>query len=163
MDIRNRKEALAILDLDENAGEDAIKTAYREMVRRYHPDENPETDTRPFYDNVQKAYAFLQTHPAPPPMKVYGNQTMLETEAERRRERMLQTERERRKAIREKQKEKEKVAKKSRRLAYEREEEEYERQAAEREKEYSEAMRQIKALRATRVLEAMIAQDGETE
>ncbi len=159
MEIQNRKEALAVLDLDENAGEEEIKAAYREMVRKYHPDENPGEDMRPFYDNVQKAYTFLQTHPAPPPMKIYGNQTMLETEAERRRERMLQTERERRKTIRKKQEEKEKLAKKSRRIAYEREEEEYQRRSAEREKEYSEAMRQIKALRATRVLEAMMDQN----
>ena len=166
-EIKNRTHALAILDLPEEATEEQIKTAYREMVRQFHPDANPGEDTRAFYDNVQAAYTYLQSHPAPPPMKIFGNETMMETEAKRRKETMLRKERERRREVKEKKEQKERLREREeklhRRLQFEEEEERLQRADEQREQELKAAMKQIKVLRATRALEAMWGREDETE
>ena len=54
-----RKEACYYLGIREDAPEDQIKRAYRYKAKLYHPDVNPDMDTREYYINVQEAYKFL--------------------------------------------------------------------------------------------------------
>lgn len=59
-----RKKACYFLGIRENASEEQIKHAYRYKVKLYHPDANPNADTKEYYLNVQKAYEYLMNHPA---------------------------------------------------------------------------------------------------
>ncbi len=58
-----RKEACYYLGIGENASEEQIKRAYRYKAKLYHPDMNPDTDTKDYYIKVQKAYEYLLNHP----------------------------------------------------------------------------------------------------
>jgi len=58
-----RKEACYYLGIGENASEEQIKRAYRYKAKLYHPDMNPDTDTKEYYIKVQKAYEYLLNHP----------------------------------------------------------------------------------------------------
>lgn len=58
-----RKEACYYLGIGENASEEQIKRAYRYKAKLYHPDMNPNTDTKEYYIKVQKAYEYLLNHP----------------------------------------------------------------------------------------------------
>lgn len=58
-----RKEACYYLGIGENASEEQIKRAYRYKAKLYHPDMNPNTDTKDYYIKVQKAYEYLMHHP----------------------------------------------------------------------------------------------------
>ncbi|MDE7476530.1 MAG: DnaJ domain-containing protein [Lachnospiraceae bacterium] len=54
-----RKEAYYFLGIREGASEEQIKRAYRYKAKLYHPDANPNTDTKEYYIKVQKAYECL--------------------------------------------------------------------------------------------------------
>ena len=43
MDFKTRREALEVLLLESSADEEEVKTAYRELLKKYHPDQNPVT------------------------------------------------------------------------------------------------------------------------
>ncbi len=58
-----RKEACYFLGIKENASEEQIKRAYRYKVKLYHPDANPDSDTREYYIRIQKAYEYLINNP----------------------------------------------------------------------------------------------------
>lgn len=58
-----RKEACYFLGIKENASEEQIKRAYRYKVKLYHPDANPDADTKEYYIRVQKAYEYLINNP----------------------------------------------------------------------------------------------------
>lgn len=59
-----RKEACFFLGIREDASDEQIKRAYRYKVKLYHPDANPDTDTKEYYLRVQKAYEYLMNHPS---------------------------------------------------------------------------------------------------
>ncbi|MDE7324543.1 MAG: DnaJ domain-containing protein [Lachnospiraceae bacterium] len=61
-----RKEACYFLGIKENASEEQIKRAYRYKVKLYHPDANPDMDTKEYYIKVQKAYEYLINNPYVP-------------------------------------------------------------------------------------------------
>ncbi len=61
-----RKEACYFLGIKENASEEQIKRAYRYKVKLYHPDANPDSDTKEYYIRVQKAYEYLINNPYVP-------------------------------------------------------------------------------------------------
>jgi curved DNA-binding protein CbpA len=63
-----RKEACYYLGIGENASEEQIKRAYRYKAKLYHPDMNPDTDTKDYYIKVQKAYEYLLNHPNNTPL-----------------------------------------------------------------------------------------------
>lgn len=69
--IISRQEACRYLGVKEDAAQDEIKRAYHIMAKRYHPDENPNIDTREYYIKIQKAYEYLIQNPYIPP-KYYG-------------------------------------------------------------------------------------------
>lgn len=54
-----RKEACYILGIKEDASDEQIKKAYRYKAKLYHPDVNPDSDTREYYIRIQSAYEYL--------------------------------------------------------------------------------------------------------
>ncbi|NLE77823.1 MAG: DnaJ domain-containing protein, partial [Chloroflexi bacterium] len=62
-----------VLELDESATVEEIKRAYRHMVRRYHPDANPEASTALLFRQVQEAYETLR---APKARQRYDEQLL---------------------------------------------------------------------------------------
>lgn len=58
-----RREACYYLGIGENASQEQIKRAYRYKAKLYHPDMNPDTDTKEYYIKIQKAYEYLLNHP----------------------------------------------------------------------------------------------------
>lgn len=63
-----RKEACYYLGIKEDSSEEQIKRAYRYKAKLYHPDANPDTDTKEYYIRVQKAYEYLMNNPYTPPL-----------------------------------------------------------------------------------------------
>lgn len=69
-----RREACYYLGIREDAAEEQIKRAYRYKAKLYHPDANPNMDTKEYYIRVQKAYEFLMCNPGDvPPSGVTEN------------------------------------------------------------------------------------------
>lgn len=68
-----RKEASYFLGIHEDATEEQIKRAYRYKAKLYHPDANPNTDTRDYYIKAQKAYEYLINNPYNPAAQETGN------------------------------------------------------------------------------------------
>lgn len=58
-----RREACYFLGVGENASEEQIKRAYRYKAKLYHPDANPDADTKEYYIKVQNAYECLMNNP----------------------------------------------------------------------------------------------------
>lgn len=54
-----RREACYFLGIKEDDSEEQIKRAYRYKAKLYHPDANPNTDTKEHYLKIQKAYECL--------------------------------------------------------------------------------------------------------
>ncbi|AJG98852.1 hypothetical protein LF65_02266 [Clostridium beijerinckii] len=48
-----------ILGVDKNADSDQIKKAYRQLVKKYHPDVNNATNANTFFNLIQEAYRVL--------------------------------------------------------------------------------------------------------
>jgi DnaJ like chaperone protein len=65
MFIKNRDNAYKILEVEANASQNEIKTAYRNMVKKYHPDRIRSQDTAMIrgaeekFREVQRAYEIL--------------------------------------------------------------------------------------------------------
>ncbi|MDE6621666.1 MAG: DnaJ domain-containing protein [Lachnospiraceae bacterium] len=58
-----RREACYFLGIREDASEEQIKRAYRYKAKLYHPDANPNVDTKEYYIKVQRAYEYLMSNP----------------------------------------------------------------------------------------------------
>lgn len=50
-----------VLEVSEDANEDAIKKSYRKLAREWHPDKNPEKGAREKFLKIAKAYEVLST------------------------------------------------------------------------------------------------------
>src|SRR5580700_9181465 len=54
------KDPYEVLGISRNAGADDIKSAYRRLARRYHPDVNPnDPDAEEHFKEVGEAYSIL--------------------------------------------------------------------------------------------------------
>jgi len=60
----NRKKALEILEVREDASEEDLKREYRKKLLLYHPDKNPSPDASAKFIAVQEAYTYLQSAPS---------------------------------------------------------------------------------------------------
>lgn len=56
------KDYFSILELSDNASMDDIKTAYRKLAKRYHPDVNKSPDAHEKFCEITEAYEFLIHH-----------------------------------------------------------------------------------------------------
>jgi len=54
------KDYYAVLGVDKNANQDAIKQAYRRLARKYHPDVSKEANAEEKFKGVQEAYEVLK-------------------------------------------------------------------------------------------------------
>lgn len=68
-----RREACYFLGIHEDASEEQIKRAYRYKAKLYHPDANPDMDTKEYYIRVQKAYECLMNQPDVPEQTARSN------------------------------------------------------------------------------------------
>lgn len=68
----SRQQACYYLGVREDASQEEIKKAYHIMAKRFHPDANPNADTREYYIRIQKAYEYLMQNPYVA-MQVYDN------------------------------------------------------------------------------------------
>ncbi len=54
-----KKDYYEILGVDKNSNEDEIKSAFRKLAKKYHPDVNKEADAADKFKEAQEAYAVL--------------------------------------------------------------------------------------------------------
>ncbi len=54
-----KRDYYEVLGVDRKADDGALKRAYRELARKYHPDINPDADTEERFKEVNEAYAVL--------------------------------------------------------------------------------------------------------
>ena len=50
-----------VLEVGEDATEEAIRKSYRKLAREWHPDKNPEKGARTKFQKIAKAYEVLST------------------------------------------------------------------------------------------------------
>ena len=62
MAFTSAKEALFFLGLTEKAGREQVKSAYKEQIKAYHPDSNPDHETPWQYYDLQEAYEYLMQY-----------------------------------------------------------------------------------------------------
>ena len=53
------KNYYQLLGLDQAASEDDIKTAYRRLALKYHPDKNQDPGAEEMFKNISEAYEVL--------------------------------------------------------------------------------------------------------
>ena len=51
-----------ILGVKPTATSDEIKSAYRKLSRKYHPDTNPDDSAKEMFQKISKAYDVLKNH-----------------------------------------------------------------------------------------------------
>ena len=56
----NRREALVILNVNQNSSQEEIKTAYRKMALELHPDKNKQKNEDTEFKKITEAYNFLK-------------------------------------------------------------------------------------------------------
>lgn len=61
--INSRYSALQVLGLPPNADEEAVKSAYKKLVKMYHPDSQEDGRLHWQYYDIVEAYEYLQLHP----------------------------------------------------------------------------------------------------
>lgn len=57
-----RDQALNILECSAHASQDDIKTAYRKLSKKYHPDLNPGNSSHDMFVRVKSAFDFLNSN-----------------------------------------------------------------------------------------------------
>jgi|GEM_PF-5295247 len=62
VEIKSTAEAMAALELKSITSKDDIKTAYRRLCKKYHPDVNSSPEAADSYEKVQKAYEYLNCY-----------------------------------------------------------------------------------------------------
>lgn len=97
--ILSRQEACRYLGITENAAEEEVKRAYRQLAKQYHPDVNIHADTREIYYKIQEAYEFLLSHPYVTPMVRQPRIFQTDTQVREQYRRQKRFEEERKKAL----------------------------------------------------------------
>ena len=55
----NKKDYYEVLGVDKNASDADIKSAFRKLAKKYHPDVSKEPDAEAKFKEIQEAYAVL--------------------------------------------------------------------------------------------------------
>lgn len=85
------KDYHKVLGLDSGATERQIKSAYRRLALKYHPDRNPDPKARQKFQEINEAYEYLLKHPGMPADQASTYEEQVAREVYRRqRERMKQ-------------------------------------------------------------------------
>ena len=53
---KTRSECYAVLGLTQHATMDQVRTAYRKLAKKHHPDVNPSKDSARIFQEIQAAY-----------------------------------------------------------------------------------------------------------
>ena len=145
--IKTRVEALRILGLGPDAGEQKIKAAYKDLVKKCHPDVTGRADAA-LYNQITEAYQFLMAESKGKVLthsKVMGKTGVRKTSSNSDyaafQKRAAQQKKRRAQEFEEKQKEYSSI---------------YEKQEA----DYKRAMEAIEAIRVARAIESMVWANG---
>ncbi|MBE5912052.1 J domain-containing protein [Pseudobutyrivibrio sp.] len=145
--IRTRQEACSVLGLTIYATNSQVKTAYKELVKKYHPDVTGSNDVT-MYEQITEAYQFLMTESKG---KVMTHSRVVGKPQQRTTASNADYAAFQKKAARQKQKKAEEFAQKQKEFAD---------KAKKQEADYKRAMEAIDAIRAARTLQAMIWANG---
>ena len=145
--IRTRQEALMALGLGITAGEAQIKLAYKDLVKKCHPDVTGDMDTTA-YNRIVEAYNFLIKDNAG---KVLTHSKVLGKTTKRTTESNADYTAFQKKAEKQKQKRKE---------AFEQKQREFTAQYEKQEADYKRAMEAIDAIRVARAIQSMVWANG---
>lgn len=143
--IKTKSDACRVLGVRLSANESEIKTAYKALVKLYHPDSGLVSQTEK-YNEVVEAYNFLrngeavQVKPAPVRSSVF---------------RQTSTAKDYAKFERQIKKQKQEKAK-----AFEQKAKEYTKELERQEEQYKKAMEAIEAIRIARAIESMVWANG---
>ena len=72
MKFTTRREALMVLGLTEGAGLDDIRSAYKRLVKQYHPDVRQDAASARQYQAIYDAYEYLMVHTIPDGQAVWA-------------------------------------------------------------------------------------------
>ncbi|MCR4694693.1 MAG: J domain-containing protein [Pseudobutyrivibrio sp.] len=154
--IKTRVEACKILGLRPGAQTDEIKKAYKELVKRYHPDVTGVDDTS-VYTMVTEAYDFLMGEEDGTSRLIAGYAT---PENGRHSQPGRTYSRARSNADYAAFQKKIKRAEEKKKKDFEEKQKEFSKQIKKQEADYKRAMEAIDAIRAARTIEAMIWANG---
>lgn len=142
--INSRKEACSILGLEEIASQSEIKTAYKKLAKKFHPDSGKSENVSKYYQ-ITEAYGYLcdiagkQTS-----AKVVGNSNNWYST---------------RKSEQESYEKQYKRMKEQKAKAFEKRVEEYNNKLKQQEEEYENAMKAIDAILMAEAIKAMIREN----
>lgn len=145
--ISSRQEALSILGLGLSAKESDIKSAFKSLVKIYHPDAGPMANVDK-YNLIVEAYEFLST---PIEGRLVGTQARKSSYTYKQPASAKDYDKFNKKM---------KKQKEERKKAFEEYTKEYSKQLEKQEEEYQNAMKAIDAILAARALETMIWANG---
>lgn len=156
--IRTRAEAYRILGLNPNATGEQIKIAYKEMVKKYHPDVTGNDDST-VYNLVVEAYEFLTGNTVANGNRIVENRTPRVTPtgnvnggSQFRKTASKSDYAAFQKKIKRQQKQKA--------VEFEQKQKEYSEKIKKQDADYKRAMDAIEAIRAARAIEAMVWANG---
>ncbi|MBR5636602.1 MAG: DnaJ domain-containing protein [Pseudobutyrivibrio sp.] len=145
--IKTRTEALSILGLGPDAGEQKIKSVYKELVKKCHPDVTGVEDAS-LYNRITEAYQFLMTESKG---KAMTHSRVMGKTSSRKPASSADYEAFQKRAARQKER---------RKQEFEQKQKDYSAMYEKQEADYRRAMDAINAIRVARAIESMVRANG---